>query len=292
MNRISTSTKERLLAKLKNKSISVTTPSSTTSKNVNKIKDDDIGNREDIIILPKKVKSVGLNVIIKKSEYLDFEKNEAIDVINNHRLYYIKNLVEKQSTYLNSLSENELENKKKEIVVAVHDAWIDQYMENACIIDVSDRRELIDSKIVHYYNHRVVILNYDVKDIQVDIEYQGLCLLRELDIIQKEKSEYIEYYKNNLHPLEYNFLKYKSGCDIIVHRNSWKYFLCMQYGIDFYNVIIKDKTMMKLYPNFSIYDVIVASKKYGEIKYPQQKEFENFIVHWIKFYPDWKSYKI
>ena len=296
MSKISNATKERLLNKIKsrNEAKSILDSIIRSSNNNQKKKSENIGDEyiddNPIIILPKKVRHSGLDIIINQSEYLDFEKNEAIDVVINHRLHYIQTLVEKQANVLLSLTEEELKSKKREIVVAVHQAWIDQFMDNACIIDVSDRKELIDSRIIHFFNHRVVILNHDVKDIEVDVEYQGLCILYEIYKIKRDKSELIDKFASQLHPIEYKFLKLKKGCDIIVHRNSWKYFLCMQFGIDFFNCITKNKIMMEYYPDFNIYDILVISKEFGKIRYPEQKEFENFLPNWVHFYDDWKNY--
>ncbi len=291
---MSLSTKERLLQKLKAKNEAKSILNSFNLNKSNKSnKSEDCNQYVDenpIIVLPKKVRYSGLDIIIKQSENLDFEKNEAIDIVVNHRLHYIQTLVEKQATALLTLTEEELRNKKREIVVAVHQAWIDQFMENACIIDVSDRKELIDSKIIHFFDHRVVILNCDVKDIQIESEYQGLCILYEIYKIKRDKSDLIDKFASSLHPIEYKFLKLKKGCDVIVHHNSWKYFLCMQFGIDFFNCITKNKIMMEYYPDFNIYDILVVSKEFGKIRYPPQKEFENFLPNWVHFYDSWKEY--
>lgn len=288
---LSLSTKERLLQKLKAKNEAKSILNSFNSNKSNKSEDcNQYVDENPIIVLPKKVRYSGLDIIIKQSENLEFEKNEAIDIVINHRLNYIQTLVEKQANALLTLTEEELRNKKREIVVAVHQAWIDQFMENACIIDVSDRKELIDSKIIHFFDHRVVILNCDVKDIQIESEYQGLCILYEIYKIKRDKSDLIDKFASSLHPIEYKFLKLKKGCDVIVHHNSWKYFLCMQFGIDFFNCITKNKIMMEYYPDFNIYDILVVSKEFGKIRYPPQKEFENFLPNWVHFYDSWKEY--
>jgi hypothetical protein len=213
-------------------------------------------------------------LVIHKNKNLDYETNEPLDIINSHRLNYIQNMIEKQAKMVETMSQKELESRKREIVVAIHDAWVNSYIENVCIIDISDRPELIDSRFVKFFNHNIIIVDKPVDSNQIQIDYFGLC--------------WLYHFEKNIAP--------GAAMDAIVSLQGWKYFLCMQIGIEFYEAIKNNKTMYNLYSKydtpFTLEDIHVVSKEFGLILFPLQetiKKIPEYIEHfsfWSKVPPE------
>lgn len=221
-------------------------------------------------------------LIIHKNKNLDYETNESLDIINKHRLNYIQNLIEKQAKIVETMSQKELESRKREIVVAIHDAWIDTYIKNICYIEVSDRPEMIDSRFVKFFNHNIIIVDKPVDQHQIQIDYFGLCWIYNFE------KNIVANSSNNIEPGD--------GMDAIVSLQGWKYFLCMQIGIEFYEAIKNNKTMYDLYTKyekpFTLEDIHVISKEFGLILYPLQEtinktpEYIEHFGYWSKVPPE------
>jgi hypothetical protein len=212
-------------------------------------------------------------LVIHKNKNLDYEINEQLDIINAHRLNYIKNMIEKQAKLVEAMTPKELESRKREILVAIHDAWIDSYIENMCVIEISDRPEMIGARFVKLFQHNIIVINKPVKELQIQIEFLGLCWL---------------------HHFEKN-IKSGASMDAIVSLQGWKCYLCMQIGIEFYEAIKLNKTMYNLYTNNSYYvedkpftleDIHVVSKEFGLLLYPLQETLRK-IPEYIEYYPFW-----
>ncbi len=221
-------------------------------------------------------------LIIHKNKNFDYETNEALDIVNSHRLNYIKNMIEKQAKIVETMSQKELESRKREIVVCIHDAWIDKYIENICFIEISDRIELINSRFVKFFNHTIVIIDKPVNQTQIQMDFFGLC--------------WIYHFETNIVPNSSNTIEPGEGMNAIVSLQGWKYFLCMQIGIEFYEAIKNNKTMYNLYSKydipFTLEDIHVVSKEFGLILYPLQEtirktpEHIEYFSYWSKVLPE------
>ena len=207
-------------------------------------------------------------LIIHKNKNLDYETNEPLDVINSHRLNYIHNMIEKQSKMVQNMSQKELENHKREIVVAIHDAWIDSYIENMCSIEISDRLEMIGTKFVKFFQHNIIVVDKPVHPNQIQVDYFGLC--------------WLYHFEKNIAP--------GASMDAIVSLQGWKYYLCMQIGLEFYEAIKNNKVMYNLYSKydtpFTLEDIHVVSKEFGLILYPLQETLKK-IADYIEYYSFW-----
>ena len=217
-------------------------------------------------------------LIIHKNKNLDYKTNEYLDVINAHRLNYIHNMIEKQAKIVQTMSQKELESRKREIVVAIHDAWIDSYIENMCIIEISDRLEMIGTQFVKFFQHNIIVVDKPVHQSQIQIDYFGLCWIYHFEKIIVPNSTC------NVDP--------GTGIDIIVSLQGWKYYLCMQIGIEFYEAIKNNKTMYNLYSKydtpFTLEDIHIVSKEFGIVLYPLQDTIKK-IPEYIEHYPFWRT---
>ena len=78
--------------------------------------------------------------------------------------------------------------------------------------------------------------------------------------------------------------------DAIVSLQGWKYFLCMQIGIEFYEAIKNNKTMYNLYSKydkpFTLEDIHVVSKEFGLILFPLQETIKK-IPEYIEHFSFW-----
>jgi hypothetical protein len=190
---------------------------------------------------------------------------DVLNNLNNHRIEYIKGLIDQQSKMIETQTKDET-NNNKDVIVAIHPKWISQYINCMPVIEESDKKYLIDVRVSNYFNHRIFVLESDASPEKMNIEYICLCWLREFNLTICEDI----------------------GRDIIISSNTFRYFLSMLIGLDFHNLLLKNKTMMDYYPDYNIRTITVLNKEFGKIKYPSKEDFAN-IKEYIDHYAFWSQ---
>ncbi len=111
--------------------------------------------------------------IVFKMVLKTMDKSDRFNTTNA----FLKLVNEKRKTCLKNVINENYKDKKvlKEIYLAIHDFWIKEFIQALDIIQMSDRRELIDAKVYKFYNYKIIIKKRDESPEQELIDYLGLC---------------------------------------------------------------------------------------------------------------------
>lgn len=250
--------------------------------------------KEKLITISNKIlETKQFKIVGRKHPDLNFGLNLNLLQTNAHRYAYIKKCIEKQAETIKAMPIEQKQNRKREVVVVIHDAWVNQYMNQLYVLSSS-------VKCVTFFNHTVCCVDKKPSPEQLHIDYYGLCWLyyfetticgqKDIDIINE-----LHHSKDIKHSYEQGLNFPKANLDIIVSLESWKYFLCMLIGLEFYHCIRKYNYMHSLYSDqdnpFSEYDIHVMSKEYGIILFPLKETLETVQNEHIKQFPNWHYLK-
>lgn len=198
-------------------------------------------------------------MVMKTMDYTDkFNKNNAfLNMVNEKR----------RNCLINVINQHYKDKKElKEIYLAIHDYWIKEFIQALDIIQMSDRRELIDAKVYKFYNYRIIIKKIDESPEQELIDYLGLC--------------WLYYFEKNI----------TSNCelDVVVSNNGFRMFMHMVIGIEFMDEFKKITSgLNNESPNLNISDIRVISKEFGTILYPTISALIKFPQEFIEHYATW-----
>jgi len=83
------------------------------------------------------------------------------------------------------------------------------------------------------------------------------------------------------------------GRDIVISKRSLELFFCSMIGYEFYELLLKDKYMIELVPDFSTKDILVISKTLGQVYLPNEdlikivgKEYIVPIAYWSQVFEE------
>ncbi len=216
--------------------------------------------------------SLTFKIIFNQNKHIIIPINEYLDYTNKCRLIRIQKMVRDQGECVEHLSHEALSKRKREIVIKIHKKWVDEYFDALTEVEITDRRMFLGSRITYFLNHRIIILNKEVDDLQSQIDFLGLCWLYHYD-------------KNEVKD---------KGRDIIVHFKTWRRFFCMLVGFEFHDTILKNTNMLNAYryfdTPFNIYDIHILSEEFGIVLFPLEETLKEF-PHCIEYYRSWKTYK-
>jgi hypothetical protein len=246
--------------------------------------------QKQFFISNKLFETESFKIVGRKHPDLHFGLNLTLFQTNTHRYTYIKKLIQKQAETLKDITQEELNKRKREVIVVVHDAWINQYMDNIYNLTSS-------VKLLTFFHHTICLVDKTPTNGQLLIDFYGLCWLYWFETGMFGKSEDIDlintmHHAKNLKECYEKGLQFeKANLDIIVTIESWKYFLCMLIGIEFYHIIRKNEFMYGLYHKqtdpFSIYDIHVFSKDFGLILFPLKDTLLYLQTNSITHFPNW-----
>ncbi len=197
-------------------------------------------------------------VVMKTMDITDkFNKNnEFLKMVNEKR----------KKCLINVINTNYKDKKElKDVYLAIHEFWIKEFIQALDVIEVSDRKELIDAKVYKYYNYRILIKRNDESAEQALIDYLGLCWL---------------YYaeKNIVSNVE---------LDAIVSNNGFRMFMHMIIAIEFIDEF-KSITFGTNAPKLEITDIRIISKEFDTLSYPSLSAIAEFPKEFMEHYATWK----
>lgn len=209
--------------------------------------------------------SLEFHICTHKTKYFLKEENLELEEVNMYRQLYIEKLIAKQVDEVKAMTEEKRKARKREMIVAVHDAWLDKFMESCGTVSFTDKGCFTGATLVNFLTHTVWVLprkSTIIDNNRMKTDFFGLCWL-------------------------YNFqTKTRDiGRDIIVSYDGWRYFLCMLIGIEFYALIKSNEYMREYIPDFNIADIIVVHHDYNYIWWPQTELLDSFAKNCIKVHP-------
>lgn len=201
--------------------------------------------------------------IVFKMVLKTMDKSDRFNTTNA----FLKLVNEKRKTCLKNVINENYKDKKvlKEIYLAIHDFWIKEFIQALDIIQMSDRRELIDAKVYKFYNYKIIIKKMDESPEQALIDYLGLC--------------WIYYVEKNI----------VSNCesDIIVSNNGFRMFMHIVIGIEFIEEFKKITSSIEDAPKIDITDIRVISKEFDTLLFPTISALVKFPQEFIEHYATW-----
>jgi len=195
------------------------------------------------------------------------ESNERFTVSERHRHEYIRGLVKKQSDACKLMTPEQLAARKREIVIALHDKWVDSFIESLSIIEYSDKPEFTEARFFKWYNHTIIALDIKADMYQMKVDYLCLHFLRWFQLSETQDA----------------------GRDILISLDSLRLFFYSMVGYEFYQCILEDEFMMSLTTDFNTDDIIIVSKTLGQILLPKKDVFIPAFQQCAKGHPFWSQ---
>jgi hypothetical protein len=193
--------------------------------------------------------------------------NEHFSISERHRHEYIRGMVKKQSDACKLMTPEQLAARKREIVIALHDKWVDSFINSLSIIEYSDKPEFTEARFFKWYNHTIIALDIPADKYQMRVDY--LCL------------HFLRWFQHN--DTE------DDGKDILISLHSLRLFFYSMVGYEFYSAILEDEFMMSLCGDFNTDDIIVVSKTLGQIYLPKIDICAHIFREYTRLIPFWSQ---
>jgi hypothetical protein len=189
-------------------------------------------------------------IIINQNQYFKNIDFTSFYTSEKYRKEHIRKMVKSQSDSVKNMTDEERLGRKREIVIALHEKWYEQFYGSLPVIEYSDRGAFTGARILPFFNHTVIILDRpEVDKLQMKIDY--LCL------------NWLRWFEKNVAPQE-------EGVDIVISKHSLQLFFCSMVAYDFYDFILEDEYMMSLTPDFNTKDILVVSRTLGQVYLPNE----------------------
>jgi hypothetical protein len=203
-------------------------------------------------------------LILRQHPSIQNIHNEDIDMVHCERFLQLERISEKFVQDMKGFSKEQVEAGLSQINLALDAQWVDKHIESLCEVEESDIHALVNSKIAKFQNHHIILRDVTVNAEQLRIEFLGLCWLQ-------------KYGKDDI------------GRDVIVSVDSWRYYMHLYIGMEFFNVFSAEESLLEYIKEITINNVNVISREYGTIKYPTDAELM-MVRDYIDAYPFWSSY--
>ena len=190
---------------------------------------------------------------------------------NAIRIYAINQMVEQ---YVESIKPKLKDLSKQKMVhqinLSLKQDWLDDHMNTVPYMvsgfNGKQHPYFQDAKMIVFFDNQIVLLDHQISKEHMYIEFLVLCFL-------------FEYGKGTSH-------------DLIVHLDSWKYFMSISIGLEFLS-LLKHHDIFKAHAeHLNNSHLIIHTQDYGAINYPSKdeiytaREYLQVYGYWIYYLQD------
>lgn len=186
---------------------------------------------------------------------------------NGNRIFAITKMVEE---YITSIKDEIKEKQSKQIYqvnLALKDSWIKSHIDCLPYMISGENGKVHpkfkNAKIVLFGESQFVLLPGDISKEQMYIEFLAICFVSQYGL--------------------------DSSVDMIIHMQSWKYFMSIGVGLEFFQILTNQPEFKPYSEHLTKYHVLVYSEEFGCIRYPSSETIWRVRDH-IKNYGYWIGY--
>ena len=194
-------------------------------------------------------------------------RNDEILTQNSYRVNQIFSIVERQVEKIKLLTKDQLKQGRENLTIAVPLIWVQNYIESCAQICYSDKAEFTNSRIVDYFDYKIIALDIPSTPFQNRLDLLTLIWFRILH--------------NSKKPV---------GKDIIISQTSLRYFINYIIGLEFYYTLCNNEFVKNAYPDLLEHEISVMSYEFGEFRLLDLNNVKRYDENNIIMYNDWKSF--